>query len=81
MAQVPPPAEVLTSGRGVQRGGGRERPHAGDAPAGAMSRLSMQEAPYKRRSPYEKYVDVAYKDAGKDTRGETYEQYFLSIFF
>ncbi|XP_005096149.1 piwi-like protein 1 [Aplysia californica] len=63
--------EAVTGGRGVQRGGGRERPTAGGngdggAPVSQMGQLSLSGKPeYRRRAPYEKYVEKRYKEDTK----------------
>ncbi|CAG5135544.1 unnamed protein product [Candidula unifasciata] len=64
-----PPAEPSVSGRGVHRGGGRERSHAsGDVPTEEMARMGLERT-YKRRQPYERYVEAAYKEGDKDPHG------------
>ncbi|BFZ18411.1 hypothetical protein BsWGS_21450 [Bradybaena similaris] len=69
VVQMPLAEPPVTSGRGVHRGGGRERPSgSGDAPVQEMARMGL-EATYRRRQPFEKYIEVAYKDGGKNSHG------------
>lgn len=69
VVQVPPAEPPVASGRGVHRGGGRERPQgSGDVPEEEMARLGLATT-YRRREPYAKYREVPYKDEGKKTQG------------
>ncbi|GFN99401.1 piwi-like protein 1, partial [Plakobranchus ocellatus] len=66
---------AMVGGRGVQRGGGRERPSGngnGGPPTAQMAGMSLGErgdAPYTRRAPYEKYVERQWKDAAISSKG------------
>ncbi|BFZ18410.1 hypothetical protein BsWGS_21449 [Bradybaena similaris] len=82
VVQMPPAEPPVTSGRGVHRGGGRERPSgSGDVPLEEMARMGL-ETTHRRRQPFEKYIEVPYKDEGKETHGkygqviELYTNYF-----
>ncbi|KAK0063684.1 solute carrier family 40 member 1, partial [Biomphalaria pfeifferi] len=67
----PEPQAVPTyvgGGRGVQRGGGRERPTG--PPTDEMGALSLRRSP---RSAYNKYVDAVYKASEKCSVGKSGE--------
>ncbi|KAI8735952.1 piwi protein 1 [Biomphalaria glabrata] len=59
-------------GRGVQRGGGRERPTG--PPTDEMGALSLRRSP---RSAYDKYVDAVYKASEKCSVGKSGESVAL----
>jgi len=65
---------VVTGGRGVHRGGGRDRPIRGNvdgAPVCQIGQPSLTGKPqYQRRAPYERYVETRYKDDLNDVTGQ-----------
>ncbi|XP_059156586.1 piwi-like protein 1 [Physella acuta] len=62
--------ESITGGRGVQRGGGRERP-----PIGEMAMMSLGDRP--RRTAYDKYVDDEWRSKDKDSVGKSGDKVML----
>lgn len=71
-------AGAMVGGRGMQRGGGRERPSGnGGPPTAQMAGMSLGErgdAPYTRRAPYERYVERQWKDPEVSSKGSSGEK-------
>ncbi|GFR80421.1 piwi-like protein 1, partial [Elysia marginata] len=81
--QQPPQAEAsgaMVGGRGVQRGGGRERPSGngnGGPPTAQMAGMSLGErgdASSTRRQPYDRYVERQWKDPSVSSKGASGEK-------
>ncbi|RUS89237.1 hypothetical protein EGW08_002980 [Elysia chlorotica] len=75
-AQEDTAAGAMVGGRGVQRGGGRERPsgNGGGPPTAQMAGMSLGEtgsgdAPYRRRAPYERFVERLWKNPQTSSKG------------
>ena len=66
-------AGAMVGGRGVQRGGGRERPSGnGGPPTAQMAGMSLGDsgdAPYRRRAPYERFVERQWKAPNISSKG------------
>ena len=63
----------MSGGRGVQRGGGRERQHGpkGDDLSSQMGQLNVGGRPeYRRREPYERYTEKVFKANEKNSVGK-----------
>jgi len=77
-AQIPPvqqtsaAPEAMYGGRGVQRGGGRERPHGGDEGLSSlMGQLNVSGRPdYVRRKPFARYVEKQLMTNEKNSVGK-----------